>query len=592
MNTERSKVKSLKIEKSKNLSIFGCFNLSIFLMLLATCSFGEIIEKSGPTPRWVKRPPKSTRREIFIVGRMERGITLQSARREAFHDGVSKILNECVRELWFFCKQRRIPEREIRELLKGSSTHLRKLLARLIQPKGRYFVKYRDGRRVFYDCHVLLSLSRKEVEKAKKTIWRGAQKKMLRLRTERASQELEELERPRKPKERPAEEVKHEEEPKAEQPIEKVESLKDVCEPYIVINSPTSGLKVVSKTIKIDGVVMDDGKIKKVLLNGKEIERTRGVAVIPEMDFPVEDKFIFSVGNFNLKDGVNNIEITAYDEAGHSSKKTVAVECVSQGAALKVRSLPQIWAVIIGVSEYTHSDIPTLKYAHQDAKAFRDFLKSPAGGNVPDDHITLILNKDATSANILGKMNKLLKRAFKNDMVILYFAQHGTPDPDGSDIYFLPYDGDPNNLIGTAISHTRITKITRNIQAGKVIYFIDACHAGGIGAAFALRGGGSEAINQMGLKIAQAKNGVAVFSASTAQQFSREDEKWGGGHGVFTHYLLEGLKGKADLNSDKVITVREAFDYLYRRVGEATEGNQYPELTGTYDDNMPLSILK
>ena len=93
-------------------------------------------------------------------------------------------------------------------------------------------------------------------------------------------------------------------------------------------------------------------------------------------------------------------------------------------------------------------------------------------------------------------------------------------------------------------------------------------------------------------RIAEAKDGVAILTASTASQFSREGEMWGGGHGVFTYYMLLGLKGAADRNEDGFVTVRELFDYVYGKVGEDTDGNQYPELKGYFDDNLALSVIR
>ena len=40
------------------------------------------------------------------------------------------------------------------------------------------------------------------------------------------------------------------------------------------------------------------------------------------------------------------------------------------------------------------------------------------------------------------------------------------------------------------------------------------------------------------------------------------------GHGVFTYYLLDGLKGKADLDADGIITVDEAYTYVSKKVPE------------------------
>ena len=82
--------------------------------------------------------------------------------------------------------------------------------------------------------------------------------------------------------------------------------------------------------------------------------------------------------------------------------------------------------------------------------------------------------------------------------------------------------------------------------------------------------------------------GLAVFTASEARQISREGRQWGGGHGVFTHYLLEGLRGAADANGDGIVTFAEAADYTTRQVSEETTARQNPQRTGLGD--VPLAV--
>jgi hypothetical protein len=40
-----------------------------------------------------------------------------------------------------------------------------------------------------------------------------------------------------------------------------------------------------------------------------------------------------------------------------------------------------------------------------------------------------------------------------------------------------------------------------------------------------------------------------MFTASSRSEYSYENEKWGGGYGVFTRHLIKGLHGEADINS-------------------------------------------
>src|SRR5215813_3255363 len=65
----------------------------------------------------------------------------------------------------------------------------------------------------------------------------------------------------------------------------------------------------------------------------------------------------------------------------------------------------------------------------------------------------------------------------------------------------------------------------------------------------------------------------------------------GGGHGAFTHFLLEGLKGKGDRDKDGFVRVGELVDYLAEVVPEETRALQHPRLAGSVDTRLPLAVL-
>src|ERR1043166_5483316 len=47
----------------------------------------------------------------------------------------------------------------------------------------------------------------------------------------------------------------------------------------------------------------------------------------------------------------------------------------------------KIYAVVVGISKYQNNGITQLEYADRDAKVFADYLKSKAGGSVPEENI-------------------------------------------------------------------------------------------------------------------------------------------------------------------------------------------------------------
>jgi len=66
----------------------------------------------------------------------------------------------------------------------------------------------------------------------------------------------------------------------------------------------------------------------------------------------------------------------------------------------------------------------------------------------------------------------------------------------------------------------------------------------------------------------------------------------GGGHGVFTYYLLEGLKGAADADGDKLITSGEAYEYVFKNVSRHTQNMQHPIKKGEEERPIILGVIK
>ncbi|HTP12802.1 MAG TPA: caspase family protein, partial [Bacteroidota bacterium] len=303
--------------------------------------------------------------------------------------------------------------------------------------------------------------------------------------------------------------------------------------------------------------------------------------------------------------GENQIQLTVFGKEGERysksfsvSRKTetaVTLNAPSSGPKKQRGPGPQAWAVIVGLSDYGNKAIPALSYADKDADAFANFLRRPEGGAYDADHLKLLLNKDATLANIKDALINFLNQAIDIDLVVIYFAGHGAPDPARpQNLYLLTYDTDPNMLGTTAFPMWQIQDVLgRYVNAKRVVVFSDACHSGGISVNFATRGMGvneSNQINQYLTDLSKTKEGIVVFTASAAGEVSQEFPELG--HGVFTYYLLEGLQGKADFNNDYVITINEAMQYVEEQVKRKTKGAQNPTRSQTaYDKELTIATI-
>ena len=261
-----------------------------------------------------------------------------------------------------------------------------------------------------------------------------------------------------------------------------------------------------------------------------------------------------------------------------------------------IHRLGERWAVVIGISKFQDSRIPSLRYGSKDAQAFYDWLTSPDGGKYAPSRVTLLLDQQATGQNMKNALFSWLRQALEEDVVTIYFAGHGSPEsPDSPEnLFLLPYDAKYDNIAGTGFPMWDIeTALKRFIKAKKVVVIADACHAGGVGQAFDVsrRANRSIEVNPIssGLQnLSRIGDGVCVISASDYRQLSQESKDWGGGHGVFTYYLLQGLEGKADYNSDNSVTLGELIPFLSEQVRRATRNAQCPTVAGKFDPALSI----
>ena len=254
----------------------------------------------------------------------------------------------------------------------------------------------------------------------------------------------------------------------------------------------------------------------------------------------------------------------------------------------------QRYAVVVGISDYKDPGIPDLKYADADAQSFYNFITSPIGGNFNKENVLLLKNEQATLKNVKLAITNFLKKAIDTDFVVIFMACHGEPEPDRpNNLYLLMYDSEIDGLSATAYHMENVNAdMKRYISAKRLVFFADACHSAGLTEGAIGTRGFSNTINTAMSTLKSTREGWGIVSASRAGEVSMESSQWGGGHGAFTHYLLEGMNGKADVEGNKngIVTLAEAFDFLEENVKRATQNAQHPDTAGNFDNNLPLGF--
>jgi outer membrane protein assembly factor BamB len=251
------------------------------------------------------------------------------------------------------------------------------------------------------------------------------------------------------------------------------------------------------------------------------------------------------------------------------------------------KKVPRIWAVVVGVSDYSDAQnaegLQDLSYAHTDAQAIYDFLRSPQGGAVPETQMQLITNEKATAKEILAAAEKLFAKAASKDLIIFYFSGHGEMNT------FLTYDSD--------LPHAEIKKQITKSAAGQRLCVADACHSGSWAGRkrYVKDSNNDEELRRMyyeNLRIGSDR--IALFMSSGYNQLAYE-ERAELTQGVFTHFYLKGLSGEADANRDNIVSLQELYEYVKRNVSQKTANNtppQVPQLQGVFDNMMPVGVVK
>ena len=237
----------------------------------------------------------------------------------------------------------------------------------------------------------------------------------------------------------------------------------------------------------------------------------------------------------------------------------------------------KIWAVIIGIAAYNH--MPALRYTDDDAYRIYAFLKSPEGGALKDEQIKILIDEAATKESITLTMQEVFGQAGPNDLIMIYFSGHGLK---GS---FLPSDFDGFN---NKLMHEEINNILKKSPAKYKLCIADACHSGSL---LEVRSATMQSLLKSYYEtLAQAQAGTALIMSSKSDETSLESNKLR--QGVFSHFLIRGLKGEADSNQNKVVSVQELYNYIAENVRIYTNNRQSPVIQGDYDANMTVSVVR
>jgi hypothetical protein len=218
---------------------------------------------------------------------------------------------------------------------------------------------------------------------------------------------------------------------------------------------------------------------------------------------------------------------------------------------------PHTYVLAIGVSTYRDPQIAARKYASLDAELISTYFQTVGG--VPAANIRLLQDWKVLRSDIEDFILEWLPRRITSDsVVIVYFSGQAAVSPSG-ETYLIPYDGKHN-------STARLYPL-KDLEAGlarlktkQTLFIFD----GGV-----LSIGPAGAVKRRGPQWGSGKGPVLHLIGTTGFRNGLEPVKLR--HGLFTYYVLRGLKGEADANADGDVTLGELTAFVGKTVPAAAK---------------------
>jgi WD40 repeat protein len=260
-------------------------------------------------------------------------------------------------------------------------------------------------------------------------------------------------------------------------------------------------------------------------------------------------------------------------QASNAVSKAVsdAVEVVTVDNANPAAPSSSLYVLAVGINDYPDKRLK-LDCAAPDAQSFRQAFVTNSSKLFRAIEVKLLLNGEATRANILDGLQWLGGKAKPGDVVVVFYAGHGDCKIEDQ-FYLVPVDANLRNLSGTGISGETLKRALADLPSTTMLV-LDACYAGSFDGKKRKKRGLPEQSDALMRDLTFDAGLVVMCGASKEQEAAEED-----GHGFFTQALVEGLSGKADLDKDGVIEVDELDVYVTRRVRKLSANEQEPTIS-------------
>ena len=246
----------------------------------------------------------------------------------------------------------------------------------------------------------------------------------------------------------------------------------------------------------------------------------------------------------------------------------------SQPAQALKSGAAKLWTLLIGVNHYQEETLPSLQYPAPDCQGLAQALKA-ATQAFPSKELSIyhdFAQQLPTLAAVRKRLTEITSAAQPQDTVLIYFSGHGIFDAESQQVVLCLSDTRRQQLHSTGLRLQELLEALSQSLARQQLIWLDACHSGG----FTLRGAARskdatplssvnnptpQMVEVLRQRAAQGKGFYALLSCDQTQRSWEFPEL---GHGVFTYFLMRGLRGEA-ADAQGVIDADGLYKYVYHQ---------------------------
>jgi uncharacterized caspase-like protein len=254
------------------------------------------------------------------------------------------------------------------------------------------------------------------------------------------------------------------------------------------------------------------------------------------------------------------------------------------------------YALLVGVQQYGKGELRNLRYAQHDIEELSAVLLK--AGYRKENVVRMTQQEGATDTdllptadNIRQQLRLLLDDRKPDHSVLVALAGHGIQFQGDTENYFCPAGAKLDDK-RTLLPLGEVYKALEKSPAGFKLLLVDACRNDPLSASAARRATVDVPSVTRPRKPVSPGGVAALFSCSEGElAFEHESLQ----HGVFFHFVIQGLQGEADLNHDLQVTMAELMEFVQLRVADFVRAEfkkrQMPELVGKLRSSVPLIVL-